>query len=99
MRERPNRTVSKTVEPPGSVGSNPTPSALRAGHGPLRGPSAVPDAHLRFRSCHYLLTLKGAAVHGHPEPHAPAGAAEVRLGAGGRRAAGVHLGSRLGARG
>jgi hypothetical protein len=27
MRERPNRTVSKTVEPPGSVGSNPTPSA------------------------------------------------------------------------
>src|SRR5436305_15169517 len=28
MRERPNRTVSKTVVPPGTVGSNPTPSAL-----------------------------------------------------------------------
>jgi hypothetical protein len=27
MRERPNRTVSKTVVPPGTVGSNPTPSA------------------------------------------------------------------------
>jgi tRNA(adenine34) deaminase len=27
MRERPNRAVSKTVVPPGTVGSNPTPSA------------------------------------------------------------------------
>src|SRR5262249_2646474 len=28
MRERPNRMVSKTIVPPGTVGSNPTPSAI-----------------------------------------------------------------------
>ena len=31
VRERPNRTVSKTVVPPGTVGSNPTASAGSAG--------------------------------------------------------------------
>jgi len=33
VRERPNRTVSKTVVPPGTVGSNPTPSASQRHRG------------------------------------------------------------------
>src|SRR5438876_5165926 len=40
MRERPNRTVSKTVVPSGTVGSNPTPSAEPHD----RGRSRIPES-------------------------------------------------------
>src|SRR5437870_5460200 len=65
MRERPNRTVSKTVVPPGTVGSNPTPSAHLGGRGtlpPLEGQSA----QVRLSHSGIAPHLIGPTVGDHP---------------------------------
>jgi hypothetical protein len=67
MRERPNRTVSKTVVSQGTVGSNPTPSAGQ-GWFPVETyevrPGAIPQKSLTVRSTDTLLTWQEQCANG-----------------------------------
>jgi dienelactone hydrolase len=66
MRERPNRMVSKTIVPPGTVGSNPTPSALHrlwASYRGRRDPCTTPRHLVKVCSITFLVLL-GSAIGG-----------------------------------
>ena len=70
MRERTNRTVSKTVVSQGTVGSNPTPSAVQ-GWFPVEAieslPEAIPQKSLTLRSADTLLPWQERSASDGPE--------------------------------
>ena len=61
MRERPNRMVSKTIVPPGTVGSNPTPSATPLVVAAL-GAGRVRCVHVRRRGSLIAVALVAVAL-------------------------------------